>query len=390
MKKKLAIVLSHPIQHFCPLYVNWAKSEQWEICVFFGSINGAKPYYDPDFKRMVTWEGLGLDQFQHVFLNGDKDLPITTELDSPALFEALDQYAPDAILTYGYWQKLQRRAREWGKKRGLPVLFFSDAELRHKRSFLKEMVKKVVVARYLKTADWFLTTGNANEEYYLKYGVPARKFVRSSYPIDYNGYETAFADREKLRREARAQFGIADDETMVSVVGKLVDWKRQSDLVKAVGAISDKKVVAVLIGSGERENAFKAVAAQMPNNRAVFTGFIEAHQLPGLYAATDIYVHTSEIEPHSVAVSEAIFSGCPVVISHTCGSYGTDDDVQIGRNGFVYPCGDTDALAANIRRLALDPVLLKKMSETSRAIGHRNQHNAHWAVPGTLHTLLFN
>lgn len=389
MKKKLAIVISHPIQHFCPMFLNWAKSEQWEICVFFASVAGAKPYFDTQFKRMVSWEGLGLDQFPHVFLNGEKDLPIDTKLDAPTLFAELDKYAPDALLTYGYFQVLQRRARVWGKKRGVPVLFFSDSELRQKRPFLKQLVKKVIVTEYLKKADWFLTTGNANEEYFRKYGVPARKFVRSSYPIDRNGYEAAYNNRENLRAAARKRLGIADDEIMVSVVGKLVDWKRQSDLVEAVGKIADKKVVAVLIGSGEREAAFKAVAEKMQHNRAIFTGFVDAHDLPELYAATDIYVHTSEIEPHSVAVSEAIYSGCPIVISHTCGSYGTDDDVQIGLNGFVYTCGNTDELASYLRRLSIDEALRARMSAKSRAIGFHNQHNAHFVVPGTIYTLLF-
>lgn len=388
MKKKLAIVLSHPIQHFCPLYQNWAQSDLWEIHVFFGSMAGAKPYFDTNFQKMVTWEGLGLDRFPHTFLNGEREVPIDLKIDAPTLEKELQHFRPDAVLTYGYNQPLQRRAKNWAKKHGVPVLFFSDGELRHERPLWKEWAKKWVVSRYFKDIDWFLVTGNANEEYYRNYGAPARKFLRSSYPIDRTGYEKAFQNRAALRREIRQRLGIADDELMVIVVGKLVEWKRQADLLEAVGSISSQKVVAVLIGTGELEAAWKALAAKMPHNRAIFTGFTEAHRLPELYSAADLYAHTSRVEPHSVAVSEAIFMGCPVVISHRCGSYGMDDDVQIGLNGFVYECGAIDQLAKLIERVGSDAAFRQQMSEKSREIGSRNQRITHQEILTTLYRLI--
>ena len=58
------------------------------------------------------------------------------------------------------------------------------------------------------------------------------------------------------------------------------------------------------------------------------------------YCAADVYVHCSDNEPHSLAITEAIYCGLPVVLSDRCGSYGPTDDVQPGINGFVYRCGD--------------------------------------------------
>jgi glycosyltransferase involved in cell wall biosynthesis len=58
--------------------------------------------------------------------------------------------------------------------------------------------------------------------------------------------------------------------------------------------------------------------------------------LPAYYAVSDVYIHPPSIEPHSIAMSEAIYVGCPVVLSDRCGSFGPTDDVREGINGFVY------------------------------------------------------
>ena len=63
------------------------------------------------------------------------------------------------------------------------------------------------------------------------------------------------------------------------------------------------------------------------------------------YCAADVYVHCSDNEPHSLAITEAIYCGLPVVLSDRCGSYGPTDDVQPGINGFVYRCGDVSDLS---------------------------------------------
>ena len=47
-KLKIAIVVSHPIQHFCPQYVSFAKNKDIELKVFFGSALGHKKYTDND------------------------------------------------------------------------------------------------------------------------------------------------------------------------------------------------------------------------------------------------------------------------------------------------------------------------------------------------------
>jgi glycosyltransferase involved in cell wall biosynthesis len=109
-----------------------------------------------------------------------------------------------------------------------------------------------------------------------------------------------------------------------------------------------------------------------------FTGFINIDELPAYYAATDIYVHTASVEPHSLAISEAIFMGCATIVSDRCGSYGSTDDIQENKNGYVYQFGNLKELANKIESLASDAVTRKAFGRYSHELGVQFQQKSHF------------
>lgn len=378
-RPRLAVVVSHPIQHFCPQYASWAANPEVDLCVFFASSAGLRAYEDKNFGRTVKWEGLDVNAFAHSFLDGDPPRPLGLKLDAPELDARLDDFSPDAVLIYGYAMPLQRRALRWARRNHRKTIFLSDSELRHHRPLHRRLAKTAFLRRYLRHFDVFTTVGDANEEYYRTYGVPMERFVRMPFPIDVRSYEASRGDRQRLRVEARVRYGIADDDIVVSMAGKFVSWKRQRDLVAMLDHLGDspQRIVVLLIGSGAEEATLRAMAERQTRHRVIITGFVQPTELPGLYAASDVYAHVAEKEPHSLAISEAVYMGLPVVLSDRCGSYGPTDDVQVGRNGFVYPCGDTRALASLVARLAAAPDLRASMGHASTAHGTHAQRLSH-------------
>jgi glycosyltransferase involved in cell wall biosynthesis len=377
---RIAVVLSHPIQHFCPQYESWSQHDEWDIRVFFASSAGLETYEDPDYGKEIVWENVELN-FPHTFLNEGEVRPINPGLDAPKLESRLADYEPDAVIVYGYAQKLQRRALQWGyERRGVNTLMFSDAEGRQSRAWYRRVAKRALLPIFIyRKVDGFLTVGDANENYHSKYGARPDRLFRLSYPIDRDTYEEAYRNREALSARAREKHDVGKDAFVCSVVGKFVSWKRQKDLIDALRHIGedDRDVVAFIIGSGEREDRLKQRAERLRGNRVIFPGFVKPDALPKYYAASDAYVHTSSVEPHSVAISESIYMGCPVVLSDRCGSYGPNDDVQPGRNGFVYECGDTMALANEIHRLARNLTLQDRFSQASRNFAVQAQRKSH-------------
>ena len=69
--------------------------------------------------------------------------------------------------------------------------------------------------------------------------------------------------------------------------------------------------------------------------------------------------------------------GCPVILSDRCGSYGPTDDVQQGKNGFVYKTGDYKYLAKLMLYLLNNNNLRKIFSDHSRLVALQNQELSH-------------
>ncbi len=385
-KVKVALVVSHPIQHFCPQYVSFAGHPGIEFKVFFASTMGLEKYVDPNFKKEISWGNLELSSFQHEFLNDRRNLPSNAELDAPDLERQLSIFAPDIVVTYGYFQKLSRRAYRWANSKRIPVAYISDSEFRHRQSGWKEFAKRIWRARYFAKINYFLTVGNANEEFYARHGVNPNKFVRMHFPIDVRAYDASFARRAELRRAVREKLGIGTDRFVASVVGKLVPWKNQDDLIRAIDSLSQRhaNLDLLVVGSGAMESAWAEMARKVAGARIHMTSFVGIDELPGYYAASDVYVHPASKEPHSIAISEAIAMGLPIVCSSRCGSYGESDDVQEERNGLVYEFGNIPQLVEKIERLIVDSKLRLGMGEYSRTLSEKFQSIAHGGVIDTL------
>jgi glycosyltransferase involved in cell wall biosynthesis len=384
---KIAIVVSHPIQHFCPMYASWAKNPNTQLKVFFASNLGVKAYQDVNFDKEIKWGNLYLDEFNHVFLNNARTLKIEKKLDAPMLEFELNQFQPDFVIQYGYYYKLNQRLRKWAFKNKVKVGYISDSENRHKENILKRAVKQIVLPIYFKKIDVFLSVGDANEEYYKSLGVKRQNLLRMNFSINIKVFDEKFLLKETLRANLRSDLKIGADDLVISVVGKLVKWKNQIDLVNLLLLLENEsnwpRVHLIIAGSGPCENEIMIKAKGLSRHRVHYLGFIDPDKLPEVYSATDIYIHPSEYEPHSLAVSEAIYMGLPVIVSHTSGSYGDTDDVRIGQNGYVFKLGDLHDLKSQILKL-LNPEARKEHSECSVEISRAAQQNAHYEVLNNL------
>lgn len=387
MKPKVAIVVSHPIQHFCPQYASYAQNENWQTKVFFASAIGYKPYFDPSFKKNISWDNIDVTAFDHEFLNGEEMVPINKDIRADKLESSLTAYDPDVVVTYGYFQKLQREAVKWAKKNKKAVLLISDSELRRHRNNFKKLLKFVVVRWYFSRIDGFLSVGDNNEEYYKSYGVNPKKFFRMHFPIDVKVYSRKYEEREQLNEEYRNRYDIPADATVLSVTGKLNSTKRQGDIIDALKVLEDRQryYTLLVIGDGADMAVLVEKAKGLTKSRVIFAGFINVNDLPGFVAMTNIYVHPAEVEAHSLSISEAIYMGKPVILSDRCGSWGDNDDVIPGRNGLVYPAGNINALADALEQLSGDKKKMEEFGQLSHQLAVAYQKKAHG--DGLLHAL---
>ncbi|MEM7210492.1 MAG: hypothetical protein AAF479_01155 [Pseudomonadota bacterium] len=249
MTVRVAVVISHPIQHFCPQYASWAKLPGIDLKVFFAARIGMETYFDPDFGQEVQWKGIPMD-FPHAFLPGSGERKSSEMIDAEGLNAALDGFSPELLVVYGYTVPLQRRAIGWALQNRVKLAMISDAELRTRRPAWKRLAKDVLVRPWIAKMDAFLTVGDGNEAYYRAYGAEDVQFYRSGFPIDVAAYDIALQERDARRTALRRELEVPDDHTVLMTVGKLIARKCQADLVRLANHMAGENITVVLAGSG--------------------------------------------------------------------------------------------------------------------------------------------
>ncbi len=351
---RVAVAVSHPIQHFCPLYRALTQDGRAKVTVLFESLRGAEPFWDPNFGRTVDWGSDVTDGFDWLALTRRHEGRLASAWRCiRSTVSQLRRMRPDVVVVYSYTQVISVAAAIAAKLMGYRVAAITDSELLAHRSGPVRILKRLVVRMWLRLVDVLLTCGDENERYFEHYGFPRTRMVRCPFPIDEESFQATDEERIVLRRAVRRQLGIPESAFVILNVAKLVAWKGQEDLIRAVAAVAtgDPGIGPwlLLLGDGPDREALHSLATDTGVREIVFGGFVSPKQLPRYYAAADLYVHPSLVDPHPLAVTEAICTGLPVIATDRVGSAGRTDDLQAGRNGWVTRAGDWQSLAQLLR-----------------------------------------
>ena len=160
---------------------------------------------------------------------------------------------------------------------------------------------------------------------------------------------------------------VPDDGSLkLLCVGRLIERKGQHHLIEVLKRLTDEGVDVTLdlVGTGDAQRENEAqVAALRLQERVRFLGYVPRDRIAAHYAAAHVFVLPSYNEGMSVALLEAMAAGLAVVVTPTGG---TDELVEPEVNGLVFHWADVGALTAQLRRLARDRSLARKMGEASR------------------------
>jgi len=237
-----------------------------------------------------------------------------------------------------------------------------------RNSWLKATVKKLVLRGLFRQASAFLVQGTSNRMFYQSYGAPPGRFFFVPYPIDNDSFAAKAQEARQHRGKVRAGCGIPADVVLLLFVGKLVPRKKPADVLEVLKRLQATftHLGAAFVGDGELRPALEAEIARQGLRNCFLLGFRNQSELPELYAMSDIFVLPSERESWGLVANEAMACGLPVVLSDMTGA--SRDLVKEGQNGYVFPCGDVEALERIIHKLAVDPALCQRMGRRSLEI----------------------
>lgn len=369
---RLAVVVSHPIQHFGPWHREVAAQGAVALKVFFCCDWGLRVYNDPGFGVPVQWDIPLTEGYSSEFLTiarRPRRLDFWS-VDNPTVGAALDDYRPDVVQIFGYARRTNWRVRHWARRNRVPLLMYSDSILRGQTPFVKHWLKRGVVGWFYSGVDGALYVGDNNRAFHRSFGLPDERLFPGVLPVDTRTLLKQVPSRASARSEIRQRYGIPLDEFVVVFCGKLIQRKRPLDLVAAISAGTHKrpKVHAIFVGDGQGRAEIESFVRREHLQNVHLAGFVNQSGIPKFYAAADALVVPSSFDPHPLVVTEAAVFGLPAILSDAVGCIGPTDIARVGENTLVYPCGDVRRLWACISKLASDHLLYTEMAELSEAI----------------------
>ncbi len=172
------------------------------------------------------------------------------------------------------------------------------------------------------------------------------------------------ARRAARRAALRREWGVAEDEEVVTIVARLVPIKRVDRFLDVAVRLADRpRARFVVVGDGElRKELAASPAARALGERLVWTGF--RRDIPDVCAASDVVVLTSDNEGTPVSLIEAQAAATPVVGTDVGGVRSV---VVAGETGLLAAPDDHDGLAEALRALLDDPARASRMGAAGRA-----------------------
>lgn len=161
----------------------------------------------------------------------------------------------------------------------------------------------------------------------------------------------------------RGEAGVADDDLLLTWVGRLVPIKRVDVLLRAVARAREQgaPVRLAVVGDGELRPALEEQAGNLGIRDSVwFAGY--RGDMVQVAAASDIAVLSSDNEGTPVSLIEAGAAATAAASTRVGGV----PDVVVPQSGLLVAAGDSAALGDAIARIAGDTALRESMARSAR------------------------
>ena len=379
MDKKLAIISTHPIQYYAPVFQLLAKSIDLKVFYTWGESSIKR--YDQGFKKEVEWDLPLLDGYNYEFLNNtakDQGTHHFSGIKNPDLIQTISDFKPDAILVYGWAYKSHLKAIRFFKGK-IPIYFRGDSTLFNKPFGLKAIIKSIFLKWVYRHVDFAFYVGTANRDYFKKYGLKESQLVFAPHAIDNNRFAEDTKDEANV---VRKKLGIADEDILILFAGKFESKKDPLLLLRTFKDINSqssvdrlstgerernndhgRKIHLLFVGNGLLETSLKIQGSNLNSKNIHFMDFQNQTQMPVIYQACDLFCLPSQSETWGLAVNEAMACGKAILISDQVGC--GEDLVYEGVNGYIFETKNLSDIKTKLTVMLSNKTKLVEMGKES-------------------------
>ena len=364
--KKLAIITTHPIQYYAPIFRLLSQRKKIAIKVFYTMGEGAANKFDHGFNKVIEWDVPLLEGYEFEWMKNTAADPGSHHFKgivNPEGIEQVKKYQPDALLIFGWAYQSHLKIIRYFKHK-TPIYFRGDSTLLNERGRVKKALRYIFLKWVYRNVDHAFFVGKNNKRYYEKYGLKENQLSFAPHAIDNARFETA---RGPEANELRLSFSIGDKEILILYAGKFEPVKNVELLVSAFITLNRPNVHLLLAGNGPNENGLRGLADKSNVTANIhFTGFKNQTYMPALYQAADLFCLPSKSESWGLSINEAMACGRAILASDKVGC--AADLIAAEKNGAVFISGDAGSLVKKLQQLTESKAQLITLGQRSKEI----------------------
>lgn len=360
MKKKIAIINTHPIQYYAPLYKLLNEMGEIELKVFYTGGNNNFNLHDKGFNTTIAWDIPLLEGYNYLFLENIAKQPGTHHFNgiiNNDLINKIEEFNPDVILVYGWaWKSHLKAINYFHRKK--EVWFRGDSTLLNETNFIKSFIKNIFLNRIYKKINKAFYVGLNNLNYFKEYGIKDKNLVWMPHAID----NKRFSTKDELKiSDLKEKLGVKSTDTVILFAGKFENQKNPFLLLEAFKNLNIPDQKLIFVGNGPLEKQMKNSAKNYAS--IIFLPFQNQTKMPSIYQIADIYCLPSISETWGLAINEAMAASKPILASNKVGC--GVDLIKNGENGYIFESNNLKDLTNKLLDLSDNKNKLREMGKKS-------------------------
>jgi glycosyltransferase involved in cell wall biosynthesis len=354
-KSRLAIICTHPIQYYVPVFKQLA--EVTELKVFYTA--GEKISFDKGFGLDIQWDIPLLDGYDFQFLINNAKKRSTSHFFgtiNPDAIRAIRQFDPSHILIFGWAHYSHFKILNYfsGKVR---ILFRGDSTALRQHHLLKSLTKKIILKYVYSRVNHALYTGINNKYYFKNYGLKNNQLIFAPHAVDNGRFACTGAVLQ-----IREMLQIKDSEIVILFAGKFTAVKNPEMLLKAFTGLQLKNTQLLLVGDGPLAVNMRST---YQHEKIHFLPFQNQSDMPAIYQSCDLFCMPSKSESWGLAINEAMAAGKAILASDMVGSA---SDLVKPANGMIFQSNNIADLKQKLVKLTYSKSKLTQKGQSSKVI----------------------
>jgi glycosyltransferase involved in cell wall biosynthesis len=306
--RRLAIIVTHPIQYYVPIFRELEADPEVDLLVFYTK-DASETKFDLGFAKEVEWDIDLHSGYSH------RTFKASSWGGKFKLIKNLKLFRPEAVWVIG-WNPPGHLLTMWIARCFTRVWFRGDSHFLDKAPAWKSLLRSIALGVIYLPVHKAFYVGDANLDYYKRCGFKEKHLVKAPHAIDQEAFRRNIAGRTKS--EVRRRFSLDAGQFVIGYAGKFEEKKFPTGILSAFKKAKLDGTLLVMVGTGPQADVLKKLAQGCSDVH--FLGFINQSSMADFLFSCDVLVLPSLYdETWGLIVNEALAVGTPVIISDAVG-----------------------------------------------------------------------